>query len=321
MRHLARLNLIVFIAAILGGVAGCASSNYQKGVRNYRPDDAVSALREVRPLAEQGYADAQFKLGSLYHQGWGVPQDYREAAKWFRKAAEQHHVFAQVNLGAMYAEGVQGVIPKDYPQALMWFIYAAAQGDMEALQFRDHLALTMTPAQIAEAQKLAREFKPEDAYVKLLRELKPLAEQGDASAQFRVGLMYYNGQGTPRDYKEAMMWFGKAAQQGHALAQYNVGYMYDKGEGTPQNYGEAARFYRQAAERGNHLAQFTIGSMYEKGQGLPQDEVQALMWYSLASAQGEPKARTARDRVTVWMTPAQIMEAQRLAREFRVVGK
>jgi TPR repeat protein len=275
----------------------------------------------LKPLAEQGDAEAQFNLGSLYYQGWGVPQDYREAAKWLRKAAEQNHGFAQATLGTIYAEGVQGVIEADYPQALMWFILATARGDGEAREFRDSLAMRMTPKQITEAQMLAREFKPQDAYAKSLRELKQLAEKGDAAAQFKIGLIYYSGQGVARDYLEALKWFREAALQKHSLARYNVGYMYAKGEGTPQDYVEAAKWYRQAAEQGNQLAQYNLGYMYEKGQGVLADEVQALMWYNLASIQGEPKARMARDRVTVWMKPEQINQAQRLAREFKMVDK
>jgi hypothetical protein len=321
MKHLARLILIVFIAAILWGIAGCAGPNYQKGVKNYKPENAAAAVKELKPLAEQGNAEAQFNLASLYYQGWGVPQDYKEAAKWFRKAAEQRHVYAQVTLGTIYAEGVQGVIEKDHPQALMWFIFAAAQGDMEAMEFRDNLAAKMTPVQIIEAQKMAREFRPEDVYTKLLREFKALAEQGDAAAQLKVGLMYYNGHGVLQDYAEAIQWFRKSALQGNPFAQSNVGYMYEKGEGVPQDYVEAAKWYRQAAERGNAQAQLTLGYMSEKGWGMQQDEVQALMWFNIAAARGDEKAKVARDRVTVWMSPQQITEAQRLAREFQVVDK
>jgi TPR repeat protein len=64
-----------------------------------------------------------------------------------------------------------------------------------------------------------------------------------------------------------------------------------------------------------------MGCLYEKGQGVSADEAQALMWYNLAAIQGEPQARSARDRITVWMTSAQVAEAQRLAREFKIVGK
>jgi TPR repeat protein len=321
MKHLARFFLLVFAMAMFWGIAGCASSKYQKGIRQYKPDDVAAAVRELKPLAEQGNAEAQFNLGSLYYQGWGVPQDYKEAVKWLRKAAEQGHIFSQTTLGTVYAEGVQGVVEKDYPQALMWFIFAAAKGDREALEFRDSLANRMTPSQITEAQKLAREFKPQDTYTKSLQEFKTLAAQGDAAAQFKVGLIYYKGQGVQSDYVEALNWFKKAALQGHPLAQYNAGYMNEKGEGTPQDYVEAAKYYRQAAERGNQLAQYNLGYMYEKGQGVLPDEVQALMWYNLAAVQGETKAKAARDRITIWMNPAQTAEAQRLAREFTIVGK
>ncbi len=321
MKHLARFILTVFIAALGWGIGGCAATNYQQEMRFYRPENAAAAVSVLRPSAEQGDADAQFKLGSLYHQGWGVPQDYNEAVKWLRKAGEQGYINAQLALGDIYADGVQGVIAKNYSQALMWLIFAAAQGDMEGLQARDSLADKMTPAQITEAQRLVREFKPEDAYAKSFRELTPLSEQGDNAAQFRLALLYYNGRGIARDYSRALSWFKKAALQGHLLAQFNVGYMYEKGEGTPQDYVEAAKYYRQAAAGGNLLAQYTIGSLYEKGQGVVQDEVQALMWYTLAAVQGDSRAKTARDRVTVWMTPAQVAEGQRLASEFQRTKK
>jgi uncharacterized protein len=325
MKHLARILLLVFMAAIFIATVGCSKAAYQKGMRHYAPDDVATAIRDLKPLADEGDLEAQFKLGSLYYQGRGVPQDYSEAVKWLRKSAEQGQVFAQTTLGTIYAEGVQGVIEKDYPQALMWFIFAAAQGDLEAMEFRDSLALRMTPAQITEAQKLAREFKPQTTYAKAFKEFKTLAEQGDAGAQFKVGLTYYTGQGIPRDYLEALAWFKKAAQQGHPLAQYDAGYMYEKGEGTPQDYVEAAKYYRQAAEQGNQLAQYSLGNLYEKGQGATpgevQVEVQALMWYNLASIQGESKAKMARERITARMTLEQIVEAQRLSREFKTAGK
>jgi len=321
MKRFTGFILMAFIAVVVGGAFGCAGSHYQKGIKNYKPDDAAAAVRELKPLAERGNADAQFNLGSLYYQGWGLPQDYQEAVRWFRKAAEQRHTYAQTTLGTIYAEGVQGVIAKDYPQALMWFIFAAAQGDAEAMEFRNTLAAKMTPAQIAEAQKMAREFKPEDAYTKMYGELKAPAEKGDAEAQLKVGLMHYQGRGAAKDFGEALQWFKKSALQGNALAQANVAYMYDMGEGVPQNHVEAAEWYLQAAERGNAQAQFTLGSMYEKGQGVQQDEVQALMWFNLAAAQGFVRAKAARDRITIWMSPEQIAEAQRLARELKIVGK
>jgi len=87
-----------------------------------------------------------------------VPQNYTEAVEWFRKAADQGNAIAQQNLGVSYANG-EGV-PQDYVSAHMWFNLSAAQGDANAIKNRDIIAQRMTPAQIAEAQKLAREWKP-----------------------------------------------------------------------------------------------------------------------------------------------------------------
>ena len=316
-----RLALLMVLIAAFIVAAGCAGLNYTKGVKNYKPENVAQAVEELKPLAEKGSADAQFKLGSLYYQGLGLPQDYGKAVKWFREAAEQRHVYAQVTLGTIYAEGIRGAIEEDRPQALMWFIFASAQGDKEAMEFRDVLASRMTPSEIAEAQKMAREFKPRDAYTKLYKELTPLGEQGNAEAQLKLGFMHYSGKGAIRDYEKAIYWFKKSALQGNPLAQSNVGYMYKEGEGVPQDYCEAAKWYAQAAERGNALAQLALGALYEKGLGLPQDEVQSLKWFTLAAIQGNANAKAARDRVVVWMSPAQIEEAQRLAREFKALDK
>ncbi len=92
----------------------------------------------------------------MYIVGQDVPQDYAEAAKWYRMAAEQGHAGAQFVLGSMYANG-QGV-PQDYVAAHMWFDLSAARGDEKALAVRDTVAGHMTSDQIAEAQRLAREW-------------------------------------------------------------------------------------------------------------------------------------------------------------------
>ncbi len=91
-----------------------------------------------------------------FNTGQGVPQDYAEAVRWWRLAAEQGHVSAQNNLGTMYRSG-QGV-PQDYVEAHKWLNLAAAQGEDLARKNREFVAEKMTPAQIAEAQRLAREW-------------------------------------------------------------------------------------------------------------------------------------------------------------------
>ena len=98
--------------------------------------------------------------------------------------------------------------------------------------------------------------------------LRPLATQGDAWAQTSLGFMYLNGQGVPRDDKEAIRWYRLAAAQGYALAQYNLGVMYNNGQGVPQDDKEAVRWYRLAAAQGNAEAQYNLGLMYATGRGV-----------------------------------------------------
>ena len=122
------------------------------------PQDDAEAVKWTRLAAEQGHAPAQFNLGLMYVGGQGVPQDDTEAAKWTRLAAGQGYAGAQFNLGLMYAKG-QGV-PQDTVLAYHWFNLAAAQGDEEARELKTLVQTEMTAAEIAKAQKLSREFKP-----------------------------------------------------------------------------------------------------------------------------------------------------------------
>jgi TPR repeat protein len=119
--------------------------------------DHAEAVKWYRRAADQGYAVAQFNLGLMYENGRGVQRDEFEAAKWFRSAAEQGFAAAQNSLGLMYQNG-HGML-QDFVYAYMWFNLAAAQNFQQAQINRDFLTERMTREQIAEAQKLAREWK------------------------------------------------------------------------------------------------------------------------------------------------------------------
>ena len=96
-------------------------------------------------------------------------------------------------------------------------------------------------------------------YAQAMNLLRPLAAQGDARAQFNLGVMYRHGEGVPQDAQEAVTWYRKAAEQGYAPAQYNLGVMYRHGQGVPQDAQEAVKWYRRAAEQG-HEAEFMVRS-------------------------------------------------------------
>jgi TPR repeat protein len=119
-----------------------------------------------------------------------------------------------------------------------------------------------------------------------------LAEQGNAGAQSEL------------------------ANRAQADAQNKLGVMYYTAHGVQRDYAEAVKWWRLAAEQGHAKAQFNLGSKYRIGRGVPQDDVLAHMWFNIAAALGDEAAEYGRDFEAMLMTPDQIVEAQRMAREW-----
>jgi TPR repeat protein len=224
------LMLVALAKVAVGGPLDDANAADDRG-------DYKTVYRLLRPLADQGNATAQARIGLMYHEGDGVPKDYAEAARWLRMAAEQGYGPAQAALGAMYV----------------------------------------------------------------------------------------NGEGVPRDLAEGIRWLRNAAEQGLSPVQETLGEMYSvNSKNVPQDYAEAAKWFRKAADQGDPTAQYNLGTMYIEGKGVLQDYVQAHMWLNLSVSRlpaSEKKIRDEavhnRDLVAAKMTPEQIAEAQKLAREWK----
>jgi TPR repeat protein len=120
------------------------------------PEDHAEAARWYRLAAEQGRATAQFLLGNMYDVGEGVPEDDVEAVRWYRRSADQGDANAQMLLGIKYSKG-EGV-PEDFVVAYMWYNLTAAQGTENGQELKDLLERQMTREQIAEAQRMSREW-------------------------------------------------------------------------------------------------------------------------------------------------------------------
>jgi len=165
-----------------------------------------------------------------------------------------------------------------------------------------------------ESAKAAYEAGDYDTVIELIT---PLAEAGDAEAQFNLGVLYKNGLGVQQDYDEALKWYRKAAEQGYAIAQTNLGFMYDQGFGLPQNYTKAVMWYRKAAAQGDAEAQHNLGVMYGAGLGVKQNNIQAYVWLGFAGAGGIESAWNKRAAIESDLNPAQLKEALKLARELR----
>ncbi|HXJ42486.1 MAG TPA: tetratricopeptide repeat protein [Bryobacteraceae bacterium] len=191
-------------------------------------------------------------------------------------------------------------------------------------------------------------------YDAAMRELEPVAQQGNAQAQYLVGAMLsgVDGVGVKENAAEAAKWFRKAADQGHAEAQLILGLLYAKGDGgLHQDIPEAAKWLRKAADQGDRQAQYSLGALYEndyqwyrlaadqgdtkaqailahafsKGLGVPLDYVRAHMLYDLAASGSSGAERKQylywRESVSSMMTPQQIAEATRLAREWKPLDR
>jgi len=117
---------------------------------------------------------------------------------------------------------------------------------------------------------------------------------------------------TPEEIKETHL----QAEQGFAFAQYKLGVMYAEGQGVPEDDAEAVKLFRKAAEQGYADAQHNLGFMYDKGQGVPEDDVYAYMWWNIAAAQGNEDAKKGKGIISENMTKEQIAEAQKLSREW-----
>ena len=117
--------LLVCILFVLFGIQ-MSAQEIDKGYEAYNDGDYATALNEWKPIAEQGYAFAQYNLGIMYEYGNGVPKDYAETVKWYRLSAEQGYAIGQYSLGLMYSNGY-GVL-KDKAEAVKWWRLSAEQG-------------------------------------------------------------------------------------------------------------------------------------------------------------------------------------------------
>lgn len=191
--------VIIAILAVVVGVGGYFAMPYFVGSETRSATEAKSPadVESIKTKAEQGLADAQQQLGSLYSHGDGVKQDYKEAAKWYRLAADKSNTVAQTALGELYEVG-QGV-PKDEAEAARWYRAAAEQG--------------YTPAQYNLAVLYVTGKGVTANVNEALKWYRKAAEHGDSLAQYNLGMRFFEGNGVKADPVEAYYWLSLAADQ------------------------------------------------------------------------------------------------------------
>ena len=261
--------------------------------------DVVKAAELYLLAAEQGLAGAQYAFAECCFNGRGISANKEEAVKWYRKAAEQGNGDAQLKLARCYENGVG--VNKDDAQSAAWYIKAAEQGqnvDAAKINFMQEIVDLFKKAELGDAEaqlELAKRYEKgiggvNKDYDESAKWYRKAAKQGNAEAQFRVGIMFYNGEGVNADPREAVKWYRKAAEQGNAEAQYELALCYYNGNGVTKDLSKALNWYRKAAEQGHAEAQYDLGVCYEEGYGVTQNLSEAFKWYRKAAEQGHVKS-------------------------------
>ena len=197
-------------------------------------------------------------------------------------------------------------------------------GCAETAQPRHHL----TPAQIANCSPYvmnngsalykagkAAYFKHE--YARAITCYQFAASHGNTSAQFDLGQMYEEGEGTARDMSTAIKWYTSAANAGNTNAQFTLGVLYATGNGVEKNAATAVYWQEKAAEAGNIYAQTSLGIMYSTGQGVEKNYVKAYAWLSLAAEKGFALARDKQGEIRKLLNTNALGDATQLAFEMR----
>ena len=153
-----------------------------------------------------------------------------------------------------------------------------------------------------EANRRGREAFVRKDYASALSWFRRVAERGDAEAQAKLGLMYYEGLGVKQDFAQAFAWYLRAAEQDHVIAEEIVGNMYRWGKGVSKDYAMAVPWLRKAADGGSTNARWALGTMYLIGEGVPQDFDEAAKWLQRAEEKNASPvhASTVKADLTLW---------------------
>ena len=250
-----RMNITQFIFILLFFFASSSyAATYEDGKKAYLAQDYGRALEILKPLAENGNAQAQITMGLMYDYGHGVEKSASESIKWYLMAAEQGVPLVQHDMGVKYFQG-QGV-EQNYDEAAKWWEMSANAGIADS-QF--NLGLMYY-----------RGIGIEKDYVKAAKLFEDAAEQGHGNAQYSLAVMYAFGQSKEKSYSTALQWFNKAAEQKVAQAQFNLGVFNENGYGLAKDLNKAREWYQLAANQG-------LQEAIEKLKTLPKSETKTAI--------------------------------------------
>ncbi len=276
-------------------------------------DNDEQMFKKYLEAAERGDVAAMKSVGDCYFCGEGVEEDPKKAFEWYGKAAEQGDAKAQYALGLCYFRGEHG--EPDWTKAVDWWRKSAKQGELQAqvalaYLFSASINPHLDPVLAFCLRRDFPELKMDEAEIAYW--WRQAAEQGDAEAQWRLGVCYSEGCLVDKDDAKSVEWFSKAAQQGQKNAQYCLGTRYRDGIGIEKSDKDALLWLRKAAEKfedaerdleelmdvmkaecGDAASMKSLGDRYENGEGVEKDHELAIIWWRRAAAQDNPDAKYA----------------------------
>ena len=247
-------------------------SNERRGEEAPQQTDIKTQI--LIKAAEQGNADAQYKLGLSYEYGDRVEQNYVKAAHWYILSSNRGNANAKFNLANMYENGLG--VSRNLREAADLYQSAAQQGHSNA--------------QLSYALCLKNGRGTEEDKYQAVKWFVKASEKGNAGAIYNLGLCFEFGEGVDRDLSRALQLYLAAANQNYADAQNALANCYMSGTGVPANYTEAVRWYSKAARNGNVPAQFNIGFCCENGLGIEKNQDMAYRFYRIAADNGSENA-------------------------------
>ena len=259
---------------------------------------------QVEPIKESpAYVDGQ-RLDSTAHAPWNVASSSEEEVSIILHHLLSHSILYWILLAIALGAVIFGLYKKGSIESLKRiFVKKMTHNISTEVNYKQEKDraysenVTVNPSTVKEkvmsvtsvtdAIKLCEKGK----YKEAIRIFTELANKNNASAQYNLGVCYYNGYGVTQDYAEAVSWYRKSAEQGHASAQYNLGFCYVVGRGVAQDYQEAVSWFRKSAEQGFARAQYNLGLCYYDGYGVTQDYAEAVSWYRKSAEQGHTNAQ------------------------------
>ncbi len=248
-------------------------------------------------LGSSGFVQAGYEAGMHAF----VTGKFDEALKNFEPMVEQRHSPSQTALGLMYLNGLG--VRKDPARAALLFTQAAASGNVAAANYLG--ALYQFGVGVPR--------RPDLAYRWYLQS----AEGGYPEAELSLGNIYEQGLGVAVDDEQAAHWYGRAAARGLGDALYRLALLYDAGRGVEQDASKAAVLLERASARSNAQARTALGRKYYTGDGVSMDPVVAYMYLTLGAGLGDNSGAGIMNQIELELTPSQLDEARRLARNWR----